>query len=63
MSRSKGGQSVLEYVVILTAVIAAVLLGAGIMGSKSSQRGLGKLLNRAATKITIESAKIKDIIK
>ncbi len=55
------GQSTLEYVIILTAVVTAVIAGAITLGNKANTGGLGKLMDTAGTKITTESKKIVDM--
>lgn len=50
---NKKGQSVLEYVIILTAVIAAIILFAGRLGPK-----VGDSLDHAADQMQSEVNKI-----
>ncbi len=56
--RSMKGQSILEYVIVLTVIVAAVLAGALIFakssGEKGSTTGLGKIMDKAGG--TIEKA-------
>lgn len=55
MLKRKNGQSVLEYVVILSAVVAAVVFFAGSSFKKddsSKNSGLGKFLYKSASSIT-----------
>lgn len=56
------GQSILEYVIVLTAIVAAI---AGILLTnfqKDETKGLGKLFKKSADKITTESKKIVDMV-
>ena len=46
------GQSTLEYVIILTAIIAAVIFGVTAFTSHSNDKGLGKLMDDATNRIT-----------
>ena len=52
--RKRRGQSILEYVIVLTVIVAAVLAGALIFANKSGSTGLGKLMKSAGG--TIEKA-------
>ena len=56
------GQSTLEYVVILTAIVAAVIIGAGLIGTKSADSGLGKLMHQAGESIKGASTRAKGVI-
>lgn len=61
----KKGQSVLEYVIVLTAIVAGIVFainGLGLWNHDSTQ-GLGKLMNRSATRMTTETAKIANMIQ
>jgi len=46
------GQSTLEYVIILTAIIAAVIFGVTHFTTHDTGSGLGKLMNDATDRIT-----------
>lgn len=52
--RNKRGQSILEYVIILTAVIAAV-----IIASSKIQTGVGKNIDASGDLISTQTDKIK----
>jgi uncharacterized protein (UPF0333 family) len=46
--RHKKGQSILEYVVVLTVIVAAILAGVTMFAKKGdSARGVGKLMDKA----------------
>jgi len=51
---SKKGQSILEYVIVLTVIVAAVIAGAIIFAGKNEGQGVGLLMNKAGG--TIEKA-------
>jgi len=66
MLRKRKGQSTLEYVIVLTAIVAAIILGAqAITGQKTSSptSGLGKLMYQAGQSIRGASEDVKKIIK
>ena len=52
----KKGQSTLEYVIILTAIVAAVIAGAVVV--KTKLQGDGGLYNKAADNITDFTGKL-----
>lgn len=52
--RCKKSQSILEYVIVLTVIVAAVLAGAAIFAKKDETGGVGKLMKKAGG--TIEKA-------
>ncbi|MFQ5680502.1 MAG: hypothetical protein ACE5GG_00380 [Candidatus Omnitrophota bacterium] len=58
ISRLKKAQSILEYVIVLTAIVAAVILGAGAVKDKlykaadADGQGGGGLISGAADTIT-----------
>jgi len=52
--RKRKGQSILEYVIVLTVIVAAVFVGAALFAKHDSSGGLGKLMNKAGG--TIENA-------
>ena len=65
MKRTKRAQSVLEYVIILTAIVVGVIAGIALfIGDKNidSPTGIGKIMKKAGTKITDASAKVKTIV-
>ena len=55
------GQSTLEYLIVFAAIIGAVITAISVLGQKSSDSGLGKLMNKASTTITAKSAEIAAI--
>lgn len=57
------GQSTLEYIIVLTAIVAGVIAAVTTFGKKDSSGGLGMLMNKTANKITTESERISNIIK
>jgi len=58
------GQSVLEYVVMLSAIVAAIVAGAvTIGGSRSGDKGLGKLLNKSIGSISNKSSELTTLTK
>lgn len=52
----KRGQSILEYVIVLTAIVAAVLIGAQYMKTKVAEG-----LDDAATTIDTASGKLSEV--
>lgn len=48
------GQSILEYVIVLTVIVAAVLVGALVFAPQDKSKGVGKLMDKAGG--TIENA-------
>lgn len=56
---SRKGQSTLEYVIVLTAIIAAVLLGVklftGKIGQHGATSGIANLTDKALTEMTAET--------
>lgn len=52
--RLKKGQSILEYVIVLTVIVAAVIAGAILFAGKNEGKGVGKIMNKAGG--TIEKA-------
>jgi len=53
----KKGQSILEYVIVLTVIVAAVLAGVLLFTNQNKTSGLGKLFDKAGG--TIEKAGTK----
>ena len=47
----KVGQTTLEYVIILTAIVAAILVGQSIIAQKSTDKGLGKMMDKVTDKM------------
>ncbi|MDD4938682.1 MAG: hypothetical protein PHE18_01560 [Candidatus Omnitrophica bacterium] len=60
MRRNKG-QSILEYVIVLTAIVAVIVIGAAKFASKDKGSGVGKLMDSAGSKITTSTGKIAEI--
>ncbi len=59
----KRGQSILEYVIVLIAIVAAVTAGVVYFASSSHpERGLGKLMNDSAEVLKRSTAKIGGIV-
>lgn len=57
----KKGQSILEYVIVLIAIVAAVGVGALVLAGKNQTKGIGKLMNETAGVITKSTKQIGDI--
>ncbi|MDP3732185.1 MAG: hypothetical protein Q8R31_04050 [Candidatus Omnitrophota bacterium] len=58
------GQSILEYVIVLTAIVAVIIAGAALFarpGDAGKGQGVGKLMDSAASKITTSTAKIATV--
>ena len=58
--RKIGGQSILEYVIVLTAIVAAIIAGAVVFAGKDKTKGVGKIMDTAGTKIETATGKIAD---
>ena len=54
----KQGQSTLEYVIVLTAIIAAVIAGAALLAQRDTGKGVGKLMEKATDRITNATGKL-----
>lgn len=54
----KKGQSILEYVIVLTAIVAVIVAGAAMFASKDKGSGVGKLMDKAGTTISTATGKI-----
>lgn len=59
--RKKSGQSILEYVIVLIAIVAAVSVGAYVLAQKSGTRGVGKLMTDSSAVMNRSMDKIGDI--
>jgi hypothetical protein len=65
--RCKKGQSILEYVIVLTVIVGAVIVGAVILAGKgksqdgSDARGVGKLMYKSAETIKAATGKVAGI--
>jgi len=59
--RDKKGQSILEYVIVLIAIVAAVGVGAAALTKNNKVVGIGKLMNETSNVITNSTKKIGDI--
>jgi uncharacterized protein (UPF0333 family) len=60
----KKGQSILEYVIVLTAIVTVIIAGAVILakpGEAGKGQGVGKLMDSAASKITTSTALIGNV--
>ena len=55
------GQSSLEYVIVLTAIIAAVIAGAAVIAQKNTTAGLGKLLDQSTGRITDATGRLPGV--
>ena len=63
MALKKRGQGTLEYVVILTAIVGAILAAAMfISGGENSDRGVSKLMKASSDKIMNSTGELKDIL-
>ena len=63
MFTKKKAQSTLEYVIVLTAIVGAILaIVVTTIGQRSEAVGLGKLLKNVGTKITDSSGRVATII-
>lgn len=61
MLKKRRGQSLLEYIIILTAIVTAIILGLKLFVDKSKDSGLGKLLNQAGSTIQNASSRVGNI--
>jgi len=59
----KKAQSTLEYVIILTAIIAAVIVGVGTIASREKEKGLGKLMNTTTSQITDSTGRLLNSLR
>ncbi len=62
MNRKKG-QSILEYVIVLAAIIAAIAIGITKFAKKDGTVGVGKLMKESGSKIEAASGNILKQIK
>lgn len=61
--RNKKGQSTLEYIIILTVLIAALLyVMRNVVFQQDETKGLGKLFGAAANKIADESGALSNYV-
>lgn len=63
MLERKKAQSILEYVIVLTAIVVAIIVGVSMLTSHNADRGLGKLMHGAGDRIANESQRISGMIK
>jgi hypothetical protein len=58
--RKQRAQSTLEYIVILTAIVSAIIVGvATYIGKKDDKtKGIGLLMDKSANRITTETARL-----
>lgn len=61
--RRKKGQSILEYVIVLTAIVVAIGLGVATFAGKDKTKGMGKLMDETGKTITNYTGKIADATK
>ena len=63
MLKARKGQSTLEYVIILTAVIAAIIVGVAVLANPADRgnTGLGKLFTSAGDRITDATARLPGV--
>ena len=59
--RKVKGQSTLEYVIVLAAIIAAVLIGILVLAGRDPTKGVAKLMNQTAGKIEGATGKIANL--
>jgi len=57
----KRAQSTLEYVVVLTAIIAAVIAGAALIGRRDNRGGVGRLMGGAGKKIDDATSRLPGV--
>ena len=57
----KRGQSTLEYVIILTVIVTAIVAFVASNFKKDNSGGLGKLMNQSADKIKTASTRVGSI--
>jgi len=62
MIKSRRAQSTLEYVIVLTAIVAAVLAAATLIGNSDQTRGVGKIMYDSGERIKAESGQIATIL-
>ncbi len=63
MNRKKG-QSILEYVIVLTAIVGVIVVGAAMFakpGEAGKNQGVGKIMDTAAKKITNSTANLANV--
>ena len=59
---NRRGQNILEYVIVLTVIVAAILVGASTFASRTSgTAGLGKLMNKTGAAIENAGTNISGI--
>lgn len=51
MKQKRRGQSIMEYVVVFTAIVAAILAAVTLLGGTGGTTGLGRLMQRSSEKI------------
>ncbi len=62
MKRRERGQSILEYVIVLTAIVAAVIAGAALFAnSNDKSKGVGLLMDNARQRMDNSTGKIATI--
>ncbi len=58
--RRKNGQSILEYVIVLTAIVVAIGLGIVTFAKHDNTVGVGRLMDQTGKTITNATGKIAD---
>lgn len=61
MLRTKKGQSTLEYVIVLAAIVAVVVAFIGTNFQKDPTKGLGKLFQKCKETIETQTDKLTDL--
>lgn len=61
MLRKKRAQSTLEYIVVVTAIVGAIIAWAAVVARHNKNVGLGKVFYQAGERIKSDSGKIADI--
>ncbi len=62
MGRARKGQSVLEYVIVLTVIVAAIVAGVYLLTGKDNTKGMRKMMKDTGAKITTDSGKVANIV-
>ena len=62
MRRNKRGQSTLEYIIVLTVIVIAIIVAVGNLFVHGGGSGLGKLFSNSSQKIETESEYLVDYV-
>lgn len=62
MLRNKRAQSTLEYIIVLTAIVGAILYGAQLVGGRTDSEGVKKLMKKSAEVIQNSANKLSAIV-